>query len=325
MAELKVGFVGSGGMAKAHMRQLGEAEAAITAICDVNKEAAKAACDEFGGKAYSDHHAMLDAEELDVVYVVVPPFAHTDAEVLAAQKGCHLFVEKPVVLDTDKGLEIQEAIEKAGVLSCVGYQLRYADPILRARKWLQGKTIAMVDSQRWGGLPGAPWWRVMAESGGQLVEQTTHQVDIMRFIAGEIVNVFAMYALRCMGDVENLDIPDTQCTMFEFESGALGMVSTTPMMTQGGGRGGCEVLLRDQRLIVDYGSVRLEPENDPALEPPYEPSGNIDKVFVEAIQADDQSRILSSYYDGLVTCDATLAANESAQTGKPVKPRLAPG
>jgi len=282
MAQLKVGFVGAGGMARAHMNQLGATDAVITAIEDVDEARAKEACAQYGGTAYTDHHQMLDQEDLDIVYVVVPPFAHTDAELLAARKGCHLFVEKPIILDTEQGLEIWDAIQEAGVLSCVGYQLRYADPVQRARQWLAGKTIAMVDSQRWGGLPGAPWWRVMAESGGQLVEQTTHQVDIMRFIAGEIVEVYAKYALRTMGDVENLDIPDTQCAMFEFESGALGMISTTPMLNKGGGRGGCEVLLRDQRLLVDYGSVQLLPENDPALEGPYDPPGNIDAAFVSA-------------------------------------------
>tara|TARA_B100001964_G_C13833343_1_gene422584 strand:- start:100 stop:246 length:147 start_codon:yes stop_codon:yes gene_type:complete len=47
---------------------------------------------------------------LDVVYVAVPTFAHYDVEILAAQKGIHLFLEKPVAPTMEKTLKILEAI-----------------------------------------------------------------------------------------------------------------------------------------------------------------------------------------------------------------------
>jgi len=265
---------------------------------------------------------MLDKEELTALYVSVPPFAHTDAEVLAAQKGLHLLLEKPVCLSMDKGFEILEAIERAGVLSCVGYQLRYTDVTQRLKAYLADKTIGMISSHRWGGLPGTAWWRVMDQSGGQLVEQTTHQVDIMRYVAGEIVEAYAKYATRTMGDVENFTIPDSQAVLFEFESGALATMSTSPMAGGKAGKGDISFLLHEQRVDWSGSKVTGSPPV-PAFEGEPKETPNIDQVFVAAIRAKDQSLIASSFRDGLMSLDATLAANESAATGKPVRTKMA--
>lgn len=329
MSEVKIGFIGAGGNARGHMTRLSELdEAKIVAICDISEETAQSAIDEFGGVAYTDHHTMLDEAEMDALYISVPPFAHTDAEVLAAEAGLHLFVEKPVVMDVDHGLEILSAIRDAGTLSSVGYQLRLMETSNRIKAYLADRTVAMISSHRWGGLPGVPWWRVMDQSGGQLHEQTTHQVDLMRYCTGhEIVEVYAKYDLLTMGDVESITIPDSQAAVFTFDNGTIATVTTSPMMTEGGGKSDLNFLLRDQIVGWSTGSVSVSGAEAPDLEGearelPDAPA-NIDEAFVRAILADDQSIIPCSYEEGLRTADVTLAANESARTGQPVRPKMA--
>lgn len=325
MVEVKAAFIGAGGNAQGHMQRFAEAEGTrIVAVCDINETLATEVGVKFNAPAYTSHQAMLDEIDADAVYVSVPPFAHTDAEILAAQKGCAVFVEKPVCLDMDKGLEILEAIESNDVLSCVGFQLRLLDPVNRAKKWLSERTVAMVSSHRWGGLPGTAWWRVMSRSGGQLVEQTVHQVDAIRYVTGdEVEEVYAQYALRTMGDVENLDIPDSQAVLFKFKSGMLGTLSTSPMMTKGGGKSDIVFLLRDQMLTLGFGGNSLVPETDEWLCAPPEPTPNIDEVFAQAIRAGDQSLLPCSYREGLMSTDVVLTANRSAISGKPEKPIMA--
>lgn len=318
MSEVRAVFVGAGGNARGHMSRFAEVEGtSIVAVCDIDEARASEAAEEFGAKAYGDHRAMLDENEAEAVYVSVPPFAHTDAEILAAQKGCAVFVEKPVTLSMDKGREILEAIEANEVLSCVGFQLRLLDPVNRAKKWLADKTIAMISSHRWGGLPGTPWWRVMAQSGGQLVEQTIHQVDAMRYVAGDVEEVYAQYALRTMQDIEGLDIPDSQAVLMKFKCGALATLSTSPMLTKGGGKSDVVFLLRDQVMTLGFSGNSLAPEDDPWLCAEPEPTPNIDEVFVEAIRENDQSLLPCSYRDGLMSLDVVLAANRSAESGQP--------
>ncbi len=318
--ETRVAFVGAGGMAQAHMGNLADVGGVdIVAICDVAEDRAKETAAEHEAAAYTDYRKMLDEIEADAVYVVVPPGHHEDAEVLAVRKGCHLFVEKPVVLDMDKGYEIAEEIEKAGVLSCVGYQLRLFDATQRARKYLATRTIGMVSSHRWGGFPGVPWWRVMSRSGGQLHEQTTHQVDLMRYLAGEIVEVYAQYSLRVMTDVEGLDIPDAQGVLFKFLDGAVGTCVTSPMMRQGGGLSDLRFLVEDHILEWQTTGNVLMPADDEEVTAEPEEAVTIDAAFIAAIRSGDSAPIPCSYRSGLQTSAVTLAANASARTGKPVQ------
>ncbi len=320
MAEaVRVAFVGAGGMAQAHMRNLADIDGvSIAAVCDVAEDRAKQVADEHGASAHSDYRRMFDETDADAVYVVVPPGFHEDAEVLAVRKGCHLFVEKPVVLNMDKGFEIAEEIDRSGVLSCVGYQLRLLDSTRRARHYLATRTIAMVSSHRWGGFPGTPWWRVLSLSGGQLHEQTTHQVDLMRYLAGEIVEVYAQYSLRVMTDVEHLDIPDAQGALFKFLDGAIGMVVTSPMMREGGGINDLKFLTDGHILDWSAAGNILAPDDDPEVAAKPEETMSIDAAFVAAIRTGDAGIIPCSYRSGLQTSAVTLAANESARTGKPV-------
>lgn len=316
---IKVGFVGAGGRARNHMKALTAIEdVELAAICDINEGTASEATSEYGGKVYTDHRAMLDGESLDAMYVVVPTFAHFDAETLAAERGVHLFLEKPVAPSMEKAIEINEAIKKAGVLSSVGYQLRYFGAVQQARTYLSDRTVGMVVAHRWGGLPGTPWWRIMAQSGGQLVEQTTHQVDMIRYIVGEIEEVHAYYALRTLGDVENMDIPDVYAISFKFDSGAVGVLSSTCAMREGGGASGIEFILDDSRLHLTGATAELLPEGSGAL-PPVPENGDIDEVFIDAIRRGDGSAIRSDFEDGVKSLEVTLAANRSAETGQPTR------
>src|SRR5688572_29267740 len=101
MTALKLGFIGLGHIAqKTHLPALAplleSGEAVLQAFCDVDENTARAAAQEHGVAAvYTDHHAMLEREPLDALYVLIPPTFHTDAELIAAERGIALFVEKP--------------------------------------------------------------------------------------------------------------------------------------------------------------------------------------------------------------------------------------
>jgi predicted dehydrogenase len=318
--QAKIGFVGTGGIARHHLNQLSaEPDVEIVALCDVVEERAREVAGEFGGEAYGDYRRMLDEVELDALYVCVPPFAHESAEVLAAERGIHLFVEKPVVMHLEQGLEILEAVEKAGILSSVGYSVRYTPGLQAARRFVQDREIAMISANRWGGIPGGEdhWWRVYEKSGGQLLEMATHQVDSMRWLAGDIVEVYARYAQRVTRDLPNMTVPDVQVVAFELASGAVGYISTSCALTQGGGASELRVVLRD--MILEVGSeLRIRPEGADDPGPLPAEGQNIDAAFVQAIRTGDSSSILCDYREGLKSAAACIAANESAQSGKPV-------
>ena len=317
---VRIGFVGIGGMAGSHLKSLREIEGTeIVGLCDAVPETAAAAAEEWGGEAYTDHRVMLDEVEVDALYVCVPPFAHTDAEILAARKGIHLFVEKPVVMDLEKGLAVLEEIDRAGVMSSVGYQLRHTPWVQGARKFVDGRDVAMVTANRWGGIPGDEnhWWRVFDKSGGQLVEMATHQVDMMRLLAGDVRSVYARYARRVTGDVPNMTVPDVQVVALEFASGAVGYISTSCALTKGGYGSDLKVVLRD--MVLEVGSqLKVVPEGAAEIEPLPEQEPGIDAAFVLALRSGDRSSIQCDYREGLKSAAVCIAANQSAKSGRPV-------
>ena len=156
MSDVKVGFVGTGGMANAHISQVETIEeATIVAFCDIEEERAKVAADRYGGQYYTDAQRLIDETEVDAIYFCLPPFAHTDIERLAAESGRHIFVEKPVSMTVDHGLSVLEAVNKNSVISGVGYQGRYQNAEIALRDYLKDKAIGMVVSHRWVELPEA--------------------------------------------------------------------------------------------------------------------------------------------------------------------------
>ena len=321
---VRVGFVGAGGIAtEAHMPALQRIPGVeLVAHSDTSRERAEAASQRFGGRAYGDHHEMLEREELDALYVCLPPDAHTDAEIIAAGKRIHLFVEKPIVMSLEQGKEIAKAIKKNKVISSVGYQMRYMPGAAAAKAFLAGKPIALAAGTRWGGIAGGPehWWRVMARSGGMLHEQATHQLDLMRYLVGDVARVYAHYSLNVLKDVENLTIPDAQAVVLEFRNGATGYFSTSCALTRGGYHSAVEIVLRDMMLRVGQ-QITVIPEGAATIELP--PAGmSIDEAFIHAIRTGDRSVIRSDYYDALKTTEVTLAANKSAETGRPVAAKL---
>jgi predicted dehydrogenase len=321
---VRVGFVGTGGIATgAHMKQLKEIPGVeFVALCDIQRARAEAASQQFGGRVYVDHHEMLEQEQLDALYLCLPPDAHTDAEIIAAQKGIHLFVEKPIVMTMEKGKEIWRAVKKAKVISSVGYQMRYSPAATAAKAFLAGKPVALVAGNRWGGIAGGPehWWRVMARSGGMFHEQATHQMDMIRYLVGDVARVSARYSLNVLTEVENLTIPDAQVILLEFKNGATGYFSASCALTKGGYHGGIDIVLRD--MVLRFGQqLAIIPEEAARIELP-PPGLNIDQAFIHAIRTGDRSLIKSDYYDALKTTEVTLGANASAQTGRPVTMKL---
>lgn len=172
---MKIGMIGVGGIGQHHLQGLlADERVKVTAVCDVNREAAMSTAERIGASGYTSWQELLTHEKLDALFVCVPPFAHEEIEEQAAAKGIHLFVEKPIGLDMHIVAKKQAAMEKAGIITSTGYCLRYLDIVQQAREYLADKQIALVRGHYLTKFVETPWWRQMGKSGGQLVEQATH-------------------------------------------------------------------------------------------------------------------------------------------------------
>ena len=316
---IRVGFVGAGGIANAHMNALQIVDdVQIVAIADVSRERAESMASRFLAKAYGDYRDMLEEEKLDALYVCVPPFAHEDQEILAAGKGIHLFVEKPVAVSLDKARAVRDAIKANGIVSAVGYHWRYQSNTQRAKKLLDATPIGMVMGYWMGGFPEVGWWRRMEESGGQMVEQTTHIFDLARYLCGEVDEVYAAYANRASEKVPGFNINDVGTATLKFASGVVGTVSNTcllsvPYMV------GLHVIARDLVLEIHGDLKVIEPGHTEVFTGGANAMLEENRAFIEAIRTGDSTGVRSTYEDAVKTLAVTLACNESAKTGESVK------
>lgn len=313
---MRIAFIGVGGIAGNYRRSLRRLEQPVAAVCDLNAERAAQIAAEEGAHSYADHRQMLEKERPDVVFVCIPPGAH-DAQVAdVAQAGAALFVAKPVALDLETARRAQKAIAAAGVINQVGYMARYSDITGRARELVGDRPLGMGVGRfmcRMGATH--PWWGKAAISGGQMLEQSTHVFDILRYFLGDVACVQAFGHRGLAPDVA--DFPECTVCNLRFASGAAGsVISTCAAKAEEGfaaeliGSNLHLRLLMDTRLrgTIDGESIAFDGE-----EPGY--FRQVEQ-FLAAVAARDQSRVRSSYADAVKSLAVTVAANRSLETGQ---------
>lgn len=317
--EVRVGFIGCGGNARGHMKRVREVTGArIVGVCDVVEELAARAAEETGADPCTDHRRLLEREDLDCVYISIPVFAHGQPELDVIERGLPFLVEKPVAIDMATAREIEARVRQKGLLSAVGYQLRYGGTVDLAKELLAGRRLGLVNGRYWcssgAGNPRA-WLRQMAKSGGQLVEQATHTIDMMRCLAGEITEVYCASTRQVLGEI---DCPDFNAVALKFEGGAVGALTTSWAYAQGWGNANVlDILFEDAALNWTLGKLTLY--KDGVVEEHTRPGPGIDEVFIDAVRAGDGSRIRSPYSDAVTSLAVSLAMNRSARQNAPVR------
>ncbi len=264
------------------------------------------------------------------MFICVPPFVHGPVEDACIAAGLHLFVEKPVALAVATARNIDAAAKAKGLVTAAGYHWRYMGATDLTRELAAREELGFVITHFLGGVPGTPWWRRLAKSGGQIVEQATHLVDLARYFCGEVASVTAAGSRTIMHRrLEGHDIWDTQTASLTFESGVVASVTASNVLS-GGGYAGFKLYTPDacyeimeapatgsQLIVYRKGSeTRYDGRAHGWRQPHYVGAD----AFLDAVLTADPSRIRSTYADAIRTLAVTLANNAACETGQPVNP-----
>ena len=321
----RIGVIGSG-FAEKHIEALGQIdEAEVVAICSRNEANARRICN---GTYYpfENYLDMLKKENLDAVYICLPPHLHGDIEKACSEYVKGLVIEKPVTTTLKQGLEILEYFKKSGTIVSVGYMNRYRDNLIKAKTHFAKDPAVLINTAWCGELPPPYWWRRREMSGGQLTEQCTHFLDAIRYISGELEEVSAFSNSGFIDDVADFNVDDSIVMNFKLKSGAIGNAMTSCFShPHGGGELGLFLNLasRDKTyrftehqmdLEVQYSTGHTEKtvsrENAVLIE---------NKAFLQALKSGDSSSILSSYEDSLETLKVSFAADLSIKEKRVIK------
>ena len=256
--KLRVGVVGAGSMGQNHAKRLLQRDGvSVVAVCDQQSDAVAQWKERTGAQAaavFSDFDRMLAECPLDALYVCLPPFAHSGQEEKAAAKGIHLFLEKPIALTVARAEAIVNAIEQSGVVSQVGYHLRFCRGVEQLRRKLgdgSAGRATLFEGRYWCNiLPPKGWWQRADKSGGQVVEQVIHIYDMAMHLLGEPASATAAAENLCHRQVAGYTIEDTSVGLIRFRNGALASITGSncalPMHFMGSLRVVCE------RAVLDY-------------------------------------------------------------------------
>ena len=100
VAATRVGIIGSGWIVGVHMRVLaGFDDVRVVGIAARNDEAGRRLAEPAGARLYADYRSMLDAAELDAVFVCLPPYAAFEPAMAVVDRGIAIFAEKPLGVD----------------------------------------------------------------------------------------------------------------------------------------------------------------------------------------------------------------------------------
>ena len=326
MKPLRTAILGCGSFAHRHAQNLIALpeEIELSAFCDHHETNARAFSEQYTeghGAVFTDPHEMFEKSNLGLVIICLPPFAHSDEIELAAQHGVHVLMEKPIALSSEHAWRMVEAAENAHIKTQVGFMFRFGSAIEQLRELIRlGETgpVGLMSARYFCNSLHTPWWRDRDKSGGQLVEQVIHMVDLMRFLMGTPLSVYSRQENLFHREVPDYTVEDVSATVFGFQGGAIGVIYATNGAIPG-------KWINDYRLVSQKLTAEFTNANNAVFHFTTETPLRTEAVSSEknvylaelqdlltAIQTDGPTR--TPMREGAESLDLALAATRSAET-----------
>ena len=167
--------------------------------------------------------------KMDGLLLCTVPKIRTELIKRACKNNIHLLIEKPPAYNLIEGQECLSAIEKAGVITSVGFQLRYEPRYERLKQLIKGhvihlvRTVCTVDYYLNFRMPD--WFLKNEASGGPIAEQASHLLDIVRFVLGNPRATKATsFGVKNMAiDRMEFDAENSIQLIYELDNGVIGV------------------------------------------------------------------------------------------------------
>lgn len=201
MKSLRIGLVGAGAIAMDHANSLKRLRTVKSlAVFDPDVSRAKALGAAHGATPCASLRELSEAS--DVFWICTPPFARAEAIAEACRSGLPIFCEKPLAVDSRGLASVMRCVARAKVPSFMGQSGRFAAFGLKMKELVDAGAIGtprIAWSTRLGWLDPAktPAWRMDDQlGGGILIELGIHEIDFLRWVAGDVVDVAACAASK---------------------------------------------------------------------------------------------------------------------------------
>lgn len=236
--KIKVGVVGAGNIANsAHLPSYQSCRNAVpVAICDIDLSRAERAAEAYGiGQVYSSAEEMLQKADIEAVDICTWNNGHAPVCIAAAKAGKHVLCEKPLAMNLSQALEMQKAVEEAGVVFMLAVPSRFSYENMYLRDLYEKGELgevyyAKTSAVRRRGTPSGWFTDRKTSGGGPVIDIGIHRIDAAWYLMGNprpvrvSANVFAKigdYQTKGVGRWMGMPCPDNR---FDCEDSGAGII-----------------------------------------------------------------------------------------------------
>jgi predicted dehydrogenase len=264
---IKTGIIGLGKMGLSHCAIINaHPDLDLVAVCDMSSLVLEVMNKYAGLKCYNDYRKMILENELECLFVATPTKLHADMVLFAMENNLHVFCEKPFSLTLDQGKKMLELARKNKLVNQVGYHNRFlgtfnylkelvASGILGNLYHFVGEAYGPVVVTR----KSSTWRSEAAEGGGCLFDYSSHVINLIEFVLGNIKGVAGTQLKK----VYSREVEDAVYSSLTLESGISGYLSVNwsdetyrKMSTQ------LTVLGTEGKIIADAQEIKIYLKKD---------------------------------------------------------------
>ena len=226
MKPLRLAVIGGGVIGSKHAELIFNYQGAeLVGITDIDKTVNSIA-NQYKVAFYNELEELLLSQEPDGVIIAVPNSQHQAVARICAKYKVHMLIEKPIADSIESAEQITEIAESERVHVLIGHHRRHSSLVKRTKD--------LISDDSFGRLIGASmlWalykpdeyfavdWKKEKPGGGPLLINLIHELDLLRHLCGEIVEVYA----KATSTTRQLEVEDSIAISLEFANGALGNI-----------------------------------------------------------------------------------------------------
>ena len=321
--------IGCGGFARVFAREI-TAPGGPVALGEVDlffasRDGAKAMayCRDFDGRGhFQGYEEAASHPDVQAVYLCTPHNLHPEHTAMAAARGVHVLVEKPIARTVEEGKAMVAAAAQGGITLMVAENYRFMPVVREARRLLVNDGVLgrlrFIQLQEESGFGGEGWRSRLEEmGGGAFIDSGIHSVAIMRELAGPARQISASVLPRSLRKLEG---EDGIAVLARLESGATGFINHAWGIPGHTRLLWVSVTGTKGRLDVATSGPSLTPETEEGQRTvtlPDDTYGMRAMVREFAAAISEGRSPLSSGEEGLKDLEVVLAAYRSATSGMP--------
>jgi predicted dehydrogenase/threonine dehydrogenase-like Zn-dependent dehydrogenase len=190
---------------------------------------------------------VLKDDEVDLVLITTRHNLHASMTVKSLEAGKHIFVEKPLALNSDELDAVIAAQQSSGKTVMVGFNRRFSPHAEKMKSLLGNAQMNVIATMNAGNIPANVWVHDMLVGGGRIIGEACHFIDLITYLTGSKVKAVCMNSMG-INPEENTD---NATILLKYENGSTGVINYFSNGSKSYSKERVEVYSQDRTLIMD--------------------------------------------------------------------------